>query len=72
MANWEPYNKAKAPRHRCAAHNRAAAGIDQPGGTTQGRGCAECGRMFSIQDMIGNKGSYICAVMQAGLHAKTE
>ncbi|HKW30031.1 MAG TPA: RDD family protein [Verrucomicrobiae bacterium] len=63
MAAWAPYRQAGAP-----PHPSTSAPADGPGfvaGQNPEAVCAECGKMFAIQDMIHHSGPtggiYICA-----------
>jgi uncharacterized RDD family membrane protein YckC len=60
MENWRMYGEVIAPGSRALA----APPIVGPAAPTLAPGegvCAECGRVFSVQDMIPHGGSYVCA-----------
>jgi len=72
MANWEPYSKAKAPAIAAPPITAPPLASTNPEEPPKDAVCAECGRMFSIQDMIRHKGSYICAGCKPVFMQKTE
>ena len=60
MANWRMYGEVKAPGSGPLLAPPIVA--PAPPAVTPGQGvCAECGRVFSVQDMIPHGGSYVCA-----------
>ncbi|MCL4788529.1 MAG: RDD family protein [Verrucomicrobia bacterium] len=60
MADWQPYRQAKSAASAAAAPASAQAG-DAPTETTREAVCVECGRIFSMNDMIRHEQGYVCA-----------
>lgn len=58
MANWEPFNSAAPPEYRIAAAVAAGGGFAPTGAEAV---CAECGGIFSKDDMIPHGSVHICA-----------
>jgi uncharacterized RDD family membrane protein YckC len=59
MAVWQSYREAHSPSHSFGLP--PAAGVVSAIGESPEAVCAECGKMFAIQDMIRHGGVYICA-----------
>jgi uncharacterized RDD family membrane protein YckC len=59
MAAWQPYIEAKPPP--AAPAPPLVAGEQYVAGQGPEAVCAECGKLFAIQDMIHHGGVYICA-----------
>ncbi len=59
MAAWQSYREVKAPAPSSGPPPAASASY-APGQGAEAV-CAECGKMFAIQDMIRHGGVYICA-----------
>jgi uncharacterized RDD family membrane protein YckC len=59
MAAWQPFREANTPPP--SSEPPPAAGVGSAVGESPEAVCAECGKMFAIQDMIRHGGVYICA-----------
>ncbi len=59
MADWRPYREVMAPTP--SPGPLPTGGVDFTPGQGAEAVCAECGKMFSIQDMIHHGEVYICA-----------
>jgi uncharacterized RDD family membrane protein YckC len=59
MAAWQPFREANIPPP--SSEPPPAAGVGSTVGESPEAVCAECGKMFAIQDMIRHGGVYICA-----------
>ncbi len=62
MDNWLPYSEAISPVPQSAASSPTPTQSSAaPGETTREAVCAECGKIFNMDDMIRHSGSYVCA-----------
>src|ERR1043166_4524243 len=60
MANWQPYNEVQPPVLRMAAAPPLPAAAALPLAANQAV-CAECGRVFEMENMIAYGGIHVCA-----------
>ncbi|HEV2436824.1 MAG TPA: RDD family protein [Verrucomicrobiae bacterium] len=59
MAAWAPYREVSTPTNPSVP--ASAGGSGYVAGQSAEAACAECGKLFAIQDMIRHGGVYICA-----------
>jgi uncharacterized RDD family membrane protein YckC len=59
MAAWQAYREVHSPSPSSGLP--PAAGVGSATGASPDAVCAECGKLFAIQDMIRHGGVYICA-----------
>ena len=60
MESWQPYTQARSAGSQSTTAS-AAQTNPAPAETTSEAVCAECGRIFNMDDMIRHSGSYVCA-----------
>src|SRR5262249_44534738 len=60
MANWQPYGQVR-PSAQATSNPSVSAAVASPGAAAGQVVCAECGRLFNIQDTIAYGNARVCA-----------